>query len=434
MLNLKNSWIIVIVTLFINSNLVMAQDTTYAMLNLPVDTECAASLISFQVSSGLEAVQVLPYNGKAGKENWHQWMKCLKDLQTMIKSEDATDAQYNFVYHQILYVLANSNVRFYNYSDRANKKPLKKVVSDGLEFDLSKFDRVVYQNDLNQAYNSMSQVGFGLWLLGVHKIFLEKGYGDISTVGSIRHLGLGVLSVIIDKVQNGGLRTRKTCEKDTSLKCSWFHSITSRNKSTNKGNTLNQALTPLRDLDRAADVLLEINRMQPSSDNIILASQFKESVLEGLHHLVFSSGVKKTHSPPNLMDYFVRYSNRNAVKKSWMYYSHDLNKDTGNFLYTGTPHKNCTYHTRNIKLLARILDANSQQHFILHEFTKPRPRLSDKSILNFMVNAFSLKEADGLLTTGARKSGGDYGPCKSQDPEEVLPQEFLEIVSELHSM
>ncbi|MBK7585804.1 MAG: hypothetical protein IPI67_37160 [Myxococcales bacterium] len=77
------------------------------------------------------------------------------------------------------------------------------------KLDLSKFNRLVYWNEKYIAYDSMSQVDFGLRMLRIYRLFLKQE-GKLSERGRVfRELGLAALGVITDPIADGGLRSRE---------------------------------------------------------------------------------------------------------------------------------------------------------------------------------------------------------------------------------
>jgi hypothetical protein len=150
------------------------------------ESELAAKELALSVglkpdhACGGKVVKFRP-NGKAKKRTvfhmpddntWHKNNPCLRDLTEAARQQPTTAPIWDLIYSQTLYILSNPNVRLYQKGGA--KKTLAQVTNKDGELQLSKFDRIVYWNEYKIAYDSMSQVDFGSWLVGFARTLLDE--------------------------------------------------------------------------------------------------------------------------------------------------------------------------------------------------------------------------------------------------------------------
>lgn len=391
-----------------------------AEVGLPADHQCGNKAVKFRPNKKAPKRNVFHM---PDKNTWHKNNPCLDDLLAAAKTQPSTAPIWDLLYHQTLYVLSNPNVRLYEKG--SGYKKLDRVTNADGELQLSKFDRVVYLNDRGIAYDSMSAVDFGQWLLSAALATLKYGHPHEHYRKAFKQLGLATLEVITDPVSENGLRSRSKCEKKPKLHCSWFHSVTNRNHAeTTAGNTLNKGLHPVRDLYRSAQTLKSIDQKEPDPALAKKIVEFEEASKEGAYQLVYG-GPSKNGSPPNFFDFFAK-KNGKPIVRSWLYYGFNAEEDRAYFLKGNGdgPWKNCNYHMHVMELLANTLPkldpiAN------LEGYREKHASLGNRSILEFIVATYQEKLDDGLKTDSKTVEPGFFGGCADRKLKFPADQELL---------
>ena len=203
---------------------------------LPGNHACGAETADFSPRPGMEKAEVF-----ALTSTWHWAKNCLANILARTREESPSAPINDFLYAQVLYVLSQPAVRFYRLGDDARYKLTDVLGVDG-RLDRSKFDRLVYTNDHGVAHNSMSQADLGAWFLDAKLAIAEHG-GDPEAAATYEALGHAAIRVILDSVDEGGLRSRGECALKPGDQCSWYHAVTDpRRKSPKAGGTLNKHL------------------------------------------------------------------------------------------------------------------------------------------------------------------------------------------------
>jgi hypothetical protein len=291
------------------------------------------------------------------------------------------------------------------------------IDADGL-VDIGAFERLVETNDNGIAYSSMDQVDMGLGLLRLYEAFASVAEGDDPRTGHLLALGLAAYGVVTDPVGKDGLRSKKTCEDDETLECSWFHAETSTNgKDSRAGGTLNKHLYAVRELYRAADILEPLG--------IAEGTQYRRLATEGLHQLVYADSGKDEGEAPNLKDFIPRHDDE-PIPNSWLYYGR--NNMTGKeYFLDNRPWKNCNYHILVLRLLHNTLPRAVAAGASIDGFTRHRGAYG-MSLLAFVVQSYQLKDADTLFVDSATEREGFFGKChdgKTKVLEDTVIQELL---------
>jgi phosphotransferase system HPr-like phosphotransfer protein len=394
--------------------------------NLPTENACSEfDTLEFNATNDAPAHRVYRLN-----DVWHQINPCLKFLKGEVSKRAVTDPLYDFIYYQMLYVLSQSEVKFYDKSDK--KMSLKNVVNKNDKLDLSKFERVTYTGSKGQAYDGMGSADFANWTLDMHRIYISKvgagqtldQFGQEQSASYIA-VSLAVMETIITPIDKGGLRTTTTCGEKVdgkTAKCSWYHSKTSDNKDPEDGLTINKTLSVVRDLWRYGRDL----RKTGSSELVARAEKFENAAVEGVHQMVYGKGIKKSKAP-TLFDFVPRDKKGRAIQDSWLYYGLTSEKNKGYYL-KNTIEKNCGYHKRNISLLATIFKEFGSE-VKMKGFTEKRKDLNSKSILEFMIKAYEIKENGQLHKNEDTTAPGNFQRCANETGTEMTPELFAYLRS-----
>jgi hypothetical protein len=391
--------------------------------------------IAFSATNGAPEHRVYKLN-----DVWHQINPCLKFLKGEVAKRATTDSLYDFTYYQMIYVLSQPEVEFYKGSSKKGS-PIKKVVSKEDKLDLAKFDRLTYTGTKGQAYDGMGSADFANWALDIHRIYLAKAE-DLAKTGqtldSISQeqsaafiaVSLATMETIVTPVDKGGLRTTTACAEKVDgkeVKCSWFHSKTSDDKDPEDGLTINKTLSVVRDLERYGRDL----RKTGSSSLIARAEKFEDFAVEGMHQMVYGKGMKKSNTP-TLFDFVPFDKKGKVIQESWMYYGLSVNKKEKNgfkgYYLKTVIEKNCGYHKRNISLLSTIFKEFGSE-IEMKGFTEKRNDLNKKSILEFMIKAYEIKEGDNLHKNDKTTAPGNFQRCVNETGAEVTPEMFTYLRS-----
>ncbi|MBP9711250.1 MAG: hypothetical protein KBD50_03290 [Candidatus Pacebacteria bacterium] len=405
--------------------------------NLPTEGNACIEFdtVGFNATNGAPEHRVYKLN-----DVWHQINPCLKFLRGEASKRASTDPLYDFVYYQTLYVLSQPEVEFYKGSSKKGAS-LKKIVSKEDKLDLTKFDRLTYTGEKGQAYDGMGSADFGNWTLDMHRVYLAKSK-ELAKTGqtldtasqeqsaSYISVSLATMETIITSTDKGGLRNTATCGDKINgkeAKCSWFHSKTSDDKDPEDGLTINKTLSVVRDLWRYGRDL----RLTQSTDLVARAGKFEDYAVEGVNQMVYGKGMKKAKTP-TLFDFVPRDKKGKVIQDSWMYYGLGINKKEkdgfkGYYLKT-TIEKNCGYHRRNISLLATIFQEMSGK-INIKGFTDERKDLNNKSILDFMIKAYEIKEDGQLHKNEDTTPPGNFQRCSDETGADVTPEMFAYLRS-----
>lgn len=387
----------------------------------PIDTEglavgvgCDTKLVNFQLAGSSHQVHEV-----RSDYTWHKVNPCLEQLQGAAGKDGPASASADLLYQQTLYLLSNPNVRFYKQG-KTDYLKLNHVVNGKEKLDLSKFNRLVYWNEKHIAYDSMSQVDFGLRMLRIYRLFLKQE-GKLSERGRVfRELGLAALGVITDPIADGGLRSRSECAHWKGKACAWFHSVTRRDfDETNAGATLNKSLHPVRDMYEAAQVLAEVDALDTTTSHSSRIDALRQASFEGTYQLVYGKGSDGKGSAPNLFDFIATTPGGKPIQRSWLYYGFNPELGKAHFLGNkGNDWKNCGYHMHVMQLLSAILPRLPQSERA--GFTKVRASLG-VSVVDFIVSAYQVKAGEGLGGDSKTQTNGAFGSCGEKAKTPLSP-------------
>jgi|GEM_PF-1733792 len=395
-------------------------DALAAELGLPEDHDCPPEVTKFKAAPGARKRKV--FAGKALP--WHKWRRCLKQLGNATADLPADSKTDRHLYSQVLYLLSHGRVKLYK-ADGGKYKKLDKLLRDDGTLELGKFDRVVDTNDHGVAYSVMGQVDFAHSLLGIHRVMLERGLEDDHRTKAYRALGLASYEVVIDQTNNRGLRSVKDCEKKAGARCAWLHAKTSeKGESAREGGTLNKHLYAARYLDRAATLLEDIDTLVANADNHATAARYRKVAVQALNQMVYSASGDGGNKLPNLMDYIVDHKGK-KTKKSWLYYGRNIvNRKPYHLDNESSYYKNCNYHLLVLRLLRQTLDSLPEAGLDLAGFTKTRGSLGGRSVVDFLLDVYEVKLADGLYDKSKAKGGGNFWACSPTETKPLEPEDI----------
>jgi hypothetical protein len=250
---------------------------------------------------------------------------------------------------------------------------------------------------------------------------------DPARAATYQALADAVISVVTDTVPEKGLRSRSQCDLRPELQCSWFHAVTNRfRKTSDTGGTLNKDLQVIRDLNRSAGNLEKIQEIAPDPARQALIDRLRAASAEGINQLVYSAGLAGPAATPSLFDFIPKDETGKPVQNSWLYYAINVPKKNGYFL-RGNVFKNCSYHIKDMLHLYAILD-EAGGLTDTRGFREASPHLGGKGILDYIVETYTNKIADGGLYQDSATAGlGNYKACKEgyKDP---APQEVVDYL------
>lgn len=210
-------------------------------------------------------------------------------------------------------------------------------------------------------------------------------------------------------------------------------------KESSAGATLNKHLHAVRDIYRAAEILMDLEAHN-SENHKSTIKQFVQASVEGMQQLIYQPKANKKHEPPNLFDFVPLNSNGKPIQRSWFLYGYNtgsqnayyLNPDNG-----ASKYKNCGYHVHDYELLATIIDEYAKKQSAItgmgiqlvdydnifygkDKILKKHVALPS-DIMKFMEKVHSIKVSEGLTSNGKSvEKGGNFGPCDtSKVPEEL---------------
>lgn len=206
---------------------------------------------------------------------------------------------------------------------------------------------LVQRNDLGRPYNAMAQ-GDLAYFLGQFGVLARRTADSGSNRDELRrdsamYLALSRASIEVNlrPVDQGGLASSSPCADGMS--CTWYHSVTRRDRASAAGGTLNQHLHATRDLALLA-VLAE-------TEGLPDAARYRAGSQAGLAQLLVAPGMRSGASVPNLADFLPHSPDRLA------YYGFGLPEGKGYHL--GSHGRDCNYHLHVLDLLASTLELNA---------------------------------------------------------------------------
>ncbi|MCB1499852.1 MAG: hypothetical protein KDK07_08675 [Bauldia sp.] len=388
-------------------------------LHLPKKNNCGEELVQVKRKPHFD-FWVFPLDG-----TWHHTRPCLDNLLAAAKTQPADAPIHDFIYNQVLFILSQKPVRFYEHDDPKQKLLVKVVDEKSGALDFSTFDRIVYVNKRDVAHNSMSHVDLMIFLFAAAENYLIGDHPDPERGRLYEALGNAVISVVTDTIPEKGLRTQTQCEIRPEFKCSWFHAVTNRYRPTsNTGGTLNKDLQVIRDLNRGTVVLDRLQEKVPTDARAELIERLRTAAGEGMNQLVYSAGLKGGAPVPNLFEYIPVTPEGKPIANSWLFYAINVEKKRGYFLQREY-WKNCSYHIKDMLHLYAILkEAGSLAD--TSGFTLPSDYLGGKSLLDYIVDTYTAKldSPEGLFKESPTQPNGNYLGClegyKQPAPKSVV--------------
>lgn len=203
--------------------------------------------------------------------------------------------------------------------------------------------RLVLTNEAGQAYNAMGQSDLA-YFLGQFAVLARRSDDAASREDAAMYLALARASIEVDltPTARGGLATVSQCAGD--MTCTWYHSVTRRDRPGPAGATLNQHLHVTRDLALMA-VLAE-------KEGLPDAARYRAASLAGLAQLLVSPGLRAAASTPNLADYLPTGSASRLA-----FYGIGLPQGKG--YYLGSQGRDCNYHLHVLDLMAAVLELHA---------------------------------------------------------------------------
>ena len=392
-------------------------------LGLSQSDACGHRAVAFKVGKKLHEQTVFDASLTSVQYN-----HCLGYLLDAAHLQPKDAPIQSFIHAQLLHDLASERVRFYKKGSD-EKVPLKKVLDNQGNFDLAKADRIAFVNNAGRPHNSLLQVRLGdNFLQAALEAFTRP---DPSPELGETYLNLGLMAYgpVLDLVEDSGLRSRATCDLKPEDQCSWFHGVTTRSRpdAPLSGATLNKDIIVINRLFGAADFMPKL----ASHATIDLAPRiddFRNAAIEGFNQFTFSSGNRLPGLSPNLIDYIPETDAVEPVKESWLYYSVNPVTQGKYFLKKSNEYRNCEYQITDIKMLYKVI-SQFGSHLDLTGVTQINPYLGE-SILDFIVETYRMKLADGGLATNSKTRGdGNFSGCKKRDVG--LPESMLDYLVNL---
>jgi len=375
-------------------------------LNLPKKNNCGEELVQVKRKPQFD-FWVFPLDG-----TWHHTRPCLDNLLAAARTQPADAPIHDFIYNQVLFILSQKPVRFYQFADPKQNMLAKVVDEETRALDFSKFDRIVYVNKHDIPHNSMSHVDLMIFLFAAAENYLIGENPDPDRGRVYEALGDAVISVVTDTIPEKGLRTRTQCELRPEFHCSWFHAVTNRYRPTsNTGGTLNKDLQVIRDLNRGTMVLDRMQQKVPTDARAALIARLRTAAGEGMNQLVYSAGLKGGAPVPNLFEYIPVTDDGKPIANSWLFYAINVEKQRGYFLQREY-WKNCSYHIKDMLHLYAILkEAGSLAD--TSGFTQPSDYLGGKGLLDYIVDTYTakLESPEGLYKDSPTQPNGSYLGC-----------------------
>lgn len=373
-----------------------------ARLGLAEDHQCGTRTTSFEAWPGAGEVEVFALD-----RTWHWVAQCLRAILDRAREKSADASVDDFLNAQVLYALSRPPVRFYRSGEDARRGLADVLGPDGRP-DPSTFDRLVYTNEHGVAHNAMSQGALGGWLLEAARYYSRRDRQELAT--AYRALGNAAFGVILDDVDDGGLRSRSECSAKPGHFCSWFHAVTDQSReSPRAGGTLNKHLIVVLDLQAAANATRGMKALAPEATLRDQAETFEAAALEGMYQLAYAEGHRGTGSAPNLFDYIARDESGAPIADSWLFYGLNPEKTRGGYYLKVRADKNCHYHIFDMRLLHRIFRSVGDGAD-LSGFTRTDPVLR-RSLIEFIVDAYDSKLAAGLFVDTPTAEGGNFDGC-----------------------
>jgi hypothetical protein len=206
--------------------------------------------------------------------------------------------------------------------------------------------RLALLNEGRRPYNAMGHTGVAYILYTIADVAEADHYPAAQADAAFyRMVARGALRTVLTPVSDGGLSTTRSCLR-LEATCTWYHSITRRDRPTEAGATLNQHLHAVRDLGMIADKFRNTGRAVPFD----VESAFQK----GVNQLFASSGHTRAGSPPNLENFVSPVIGKTGHR--WAYYGFNPSATPPDGPYfLNEDGDDCEYQVHVLDLLSQIL-------------------------------------------------------------------------------
>ncbi|ODN71013.1 hypothetical protein [Methylobrevis pamukkalensis] len=283
---------------------------------------------------------------------WLQVSQCLRSIRT-VWSRGGAEAEItagskdlgavsDLMRTQIRFELGKDNVRITDETGEERKDLIAGLFEPGSASSPVPFS-IFVKNDLGQPYNGMGQGGMAQVVFSIAARAEGSSYPESQTdAAAYRAIANAIIRPVLTPVAEGGLASTETCDNGAS--CTWYHSVTRRDRAPDKGATLNQMLHVLRDLGLIAD-LHEKMGWTPQFD-------YDGAITAGLKQLFLGTGHKAVGLEPTLED----FESEPGLGSTWAYYGFSAARQPGKGGYfLRNEEKNCNYHFHVLNLMRAIL-------------------------------------------------------------------------------
>jgi len=370
--------------------------------NAGVDTKMSADYDPTTVSRSGSCGTVNPATSVYEVDDyWHGLAQCMRQLRNIWSRGGGANTLHTInrkqipiqdvVRNQVIAELQKPHVRFYSNNDKKNAKGVTygEVVNGELNI-RPDIKRLALINSIGVPYNGMGQSGMA-YFLDQFAILSKKAGGETGARDAVFYRSLAMLSVntLLTDTAEGGLATSSKCDSSPELQCTWFHSVTRRDRPSIAGGTLNQHLHVVRDLGLLAD---STNNSRTDKERL------NKAFRAGINQLVFSNGHVLANIPPNLAD-FVN-SPVGADQVHWLYYGLNVNSNKERGYFLNQKGKDCGYHMHVLDLLSSILARAEKLNMLPDEF---------KSCFTSMASAYQAVLAVDVAPNIQKNWSGDDG-------------------------
>ena len=208
--------------------------------------------------------------------------------------------------------------------------------------------QVAWLNDVGQPYNGMGQSGLSYFLFQLAAAAQAGGYPRAQQdVAMYRSLASGIMRTVLLDTRSGGLDTELSCAALRGRTCSWYHSVSRRDRPARSGLTLNQDLHVMRDLGMMIDLHRRMGWPVPAG--------WEDAVQSGLNQLFQPGARDRMGDLPTFQDYLSEPVGRQNVR--WLYYGFNADKPIGaGGYFLNRNGKDCGYQVHVLDLTAQIIE------------------------------------------------------------------------------
>lgn len=208
--------------------------------------------------------------------------------------------------------------------------------------------QVAWLNDVGQPYNGMGQSGLAYFLFQLAASAQAGGYPRAQQdVALYRGLAAGIMRTVLLDTRAGGLDTEMPCTTLRGRSCSWYHSVSRRDRPARSGLTLNQDLHVLRDLGMMIDLHRKMGWPVPAG--------WEDAIGTGLNQVFQPGSRSRMGDLPTFQDYLSEPVGRDNVQ--WLYYGFNADKPLGSGGYfLNRNGKDCGYQVHVLDLTAQLME------------------------------------------------------------------------------